>query len=179
MQLTNLKVNEPTHRLIFEFNDSKRLLFSRGKFDDWCIFYIDGNKRIAIRDEFIFRKLIMIKQLSPKFMFYEDFCNIFDKTTKKLDYCLIQEICLRSEKYNCKFDALFCLMFLYAGMVAEENKKNAILKKYVKRLGVHQVLIENTEPFYAANFSRGMSWRELASECSVRGFTPPIFKAVA
>ncbi len=35
---------------------------------------------------------------------------------------------------------------LYAGMVAEENKENAVLKKRIKRLGMHQVLIDGLEP---------------------------------
>jgi hypothetical protein len=35
---------------------------------------------------------------------------------------------------------------LYAGMISEENKTNAILKKRVKRLGIHQVLIQNSTP---------------------------------
>jgi len=59
---------------------------------------------------------------------------------------------------------------IYAGMVAEENKKNAILKKRVKRLGMYQVLIENQSPDFAANFSKGKKWRELDALMKKYGF---------
>ena len=58
----------------------------------------------------------------------------------------------------------------YAGMIAEENKKHAILKKRIKRLGLHQILIEDADPKYAATFSEGKKWRELDVECTNRGF---------
>jgi hypothetical protein len=35
------------------------------------------------------------------------------------------------------------LTIIYAGMVAEENKENAVLKKRIKHLGMHQLLIKN------------------------------------
>jgi hypothetical protein len=62
------------------------------------------------------------------------------------------------------------MTFLYAGMVAEENKEGAILRKRIKRLGVHQLLIEERQAIYAENFSRSKPWREIAVECDVRGF---------
>ena len=55
-------------------------------------------------------------------------------------------------------------------MVAEENKRFARLKKYIKRLGVHQVLIEGHRASWAANYSRGKKWQELQQECDARGF---------
>jgi hypothetical protein len=39
-------------------------------------------------------------------------------------------------------------------MVAEKNKDKAIFKKYIKRLFVHQVLIEKIPAEIAANYSR-------------------------
>ena len=50
---------------------------------------------------------------------------------------------------------------IYAGMIAEENKQSAILKKRIKRLGMHQVLKLEYEPRIAANFSKGKKWRDL------------------
>jgi hypothetical protein len=55
-------------------------------------------------------------------------------------------------------------------MVAEENKTNTKLGKKIKRLGVHQILIENMKPEIAANFSKGMKWQEISNECKIRGF---------
>ena len=59
---------------------------------------------------------------------------------------------------------------IYAGMIAEENKANAILKKRIKRLGMHQVLIEGLDPNLAANFSKGKKWKELDALMRERGF---------
>jgi hypothetical protein len=61
---------------------------------------------------------------------------------------------------------------LFAAMVAEENKANTRLGAKIKRLGVHQVLMD-TPPIssrIAANYSRGMKWQEINKECSDRGF---------
>lgn len=52
-------------------------------------------------------------------------------------------------------EADMLLSILYARMVAEGSKERARLKKRVKRLGVHQVLIEGVAPEAAATFSRG------------------------
>jgi bifunctional pyridoxal-dependent enzyme with beta-cystathionase and maltose regulon repressor activities len=62
------------------------------------------------------------------------------------------------------------LTVIYAGMIAEENKKNAILKKRIKRLGIHQVLILNMPAREAAKFSYGRNWRELDAIMSTFGF---------
>jgi hypothetical protein len=59
---------------------------------------------------------------------------------------------------------------LYAGMIAEEQKDKKILGKRIKRLGVHQVLVELVDPKIAANYSRGKRWSDLDIECKQRGF---------
>ena len=62
------------------------------------------------------------------------------------------------------------LSILYVGMIAEENKRRAMLRKRVKRLGVYQLLIENVAPEEAATFSRGKPWNVIDFECTVRQF---------
>ena len=59
---------------------------------------------------------------------------------------------------------------IYAGMIAEERKAYTKLGKRVKRLGIHQVILEGMAPTRAANFSRGKAWREIAALCTERGF---------
>ena len=59
---------------------------------------------------------------------------------------------------------------LYSGMIAEENKNKAILKKRVKHLGMYQVLILGIPAKEAAKFSYGKSWRELDSIMREYGF---------
>jgi len=55
-------------------------------------------------------------------------------------------------------------------MVAEENKINTKLGKKIKRLGIHQILIEDINPNVAANFSKGMNWKKIETECKLRNF---------
>jgi len=55
-------------------------------------------------------------------------------------------------------------------MVAEENRENAKLKKRIKRLGIHQVLIEGISPEIAANFSRDKVWIILDGIMKKKGF---------
>lgn len=59
---------------------------------------------------------------------------------------------------------------LYMGMVAEERKAGTRLGKRIKRLGVHKLLVENQSVSDAANFMRGMRWREIDALCSARGY---------
>ena len=56
------------------------------------------------------------------------------------------------------------------GMLAEENKAFTRLGKRIKRLGMHKLLIENETVADAANFMRGMGWRQIDAMCKERGF---------
>ena len=55
-------------------------------------------------------------------------------------------------------------------MVAEERKAGTRLGKRIKRLGVHQLLMEHKSPYDSANFTRGMDWKEIAGLCEECGF---------
>jgi hypothetical protein len=67
-------------------------------------------------------------------------------------------------------DVEVLLTTLYAAMIAEENRVNAPLGRRIKRLGVHQVLVEGMRVEDAARFSRGKPWRVLEELCVARGF---------
>jgi hypothetical protein len=56
------------------------------------------------------------------------------------------------------------------GMIAEERKAGTRLGKRIKRLGVHKFLIEKKTVTEAANFMRGMGWRQIDAMCKERGF---------
>src|SRR5262249_368879 len=102
---------------------------------------------------------------------YKDFLKIYEKTDTSLNapvLSLISELASTYPTHEKEFDLL--ITCLYAGMVAEENKDGTILRKRIKRLGVHQVLVEERPALYAANFSRGKQWQEIAVECEIRGF---------
>jgi len=145
------------------FGNGGFIEFDSGCFDGWCVFVtIPGNKRFAPTDVQYFSRL---KKLSEKFgpqKIYDDFVVIYNRTTKNVDSKVFELIAVLSRFYET--DALemeLWLNVIYAGMIAEENKENAILKKRIKRLGIHQVLIDEISLEEAAVFSKGKKWKEL------------------
>jgi len=145
------------------FGNGGFIEFDSGCFDGWCVFVTTpGNKRFAPTDVQYFSRL---KKLSEKFgpqKIYDDFVVIYNRTTKNVDSKVFELIAVLSRFYET--DALemeLWLNVIYAGMIAEENKENAILKKRIKRLGIHQVLIDEISPEEAAVFSKGRKWKEL------------------
>lgn len=151
------------------------LEFARGNFDDWCIYLCRNNngtlERIPPRDKDYFKRLQMYAQhIGPQRM-YEDFVRVYDIsgtqcTNEGFNY--IKQLSAYYGDYSLM--VAVDLSILYMGMVAENNKKNAVLGKRIKRLGVHQVLLENYHPEVAANFSRGKKVPELRALCETRGF---------
>ena len=159
------------NRLITKFENGSYLEYAQGSFDNWCIYNVDKNHRYAIRDKDVFTRLIKCTKLISAKDVYNDFVSIYLKTTSTLESNTLKKIKLLSKNYSqCRENIEYILSFLYAGMVAEENKDKAILKKRIKRLAIHQLLIENMSPEVTANFSRGKKWYWLDKECKRRGF---------
>lgn len=157
---------------IKDFTDGSYLKYDKGKFDNWCIYLVKSNgSKIAPRDVNYFT---LFQELAEKYggeRIYQDFVIIYDKTNAQINSQLLNQITNLSQNYQndaLTLDKLFTTV--YAGMVAEENKQNAVLKKRIKRLGMHQLLIERETPEFAANFSRGKKANELKKECGNRGF---------
>lgn len=101
---------------------------------------------------------------------YDDFCALYDKVTASEDPAVFDWIETITASYPNPKEAEVVFGILYMTMISEENKANAILKKRIKRLGVHQVLKEGMRPEIAAEFSKGKKVPELALECHSRGF---------
>lgn len=150
--------------------DGTQLVFSQGKFDCWCIYHIRNGFAHALRDEEVFSLMQKYTGSIQRFCLYKDFLTVFKLVTTDINYGVVNNITNIAMQYEKPHEVQFILMFLYAGMVAEENKDKAILKKYIKRLGVYQVLVELMPPKMAANYSRRKKWQELQLECEVRGF---------
>ncbi len=159
-------------RLIKRFSDESVLEFDQGNFDAWCIFLTrPGRPRFAPRDWQYFTRLQALAGVRGADSTYADFVAIFDATTRTLDASLLARISQMSAAYApwaMRADIVFSL--LYAGMLAEENKVFAPLGKRIKRLGVHQVVLEGMAPRDAAVYSVGRPWQELAKLCESRGF---------
>ena len=87
---------------------------------------------------------------------YSDFIKIYEPTNKEINPEIIKLISELVQKYRSAIDDLkIGYSVIYGGMVAEENKENAVLKKRVKRLGIHQLLVDNMTPEECAIFSKG------------------------
>ena len=155
-----------------QFSNGGIIEFDKGSFDDWCVYVTKPNgERFAPTDLHYFSRL---KKLGEKYgaqKIYDDFVVIFNRTTAKPKpevFALISLLCRFYETDALEMEIWFNV--LYAGMIAEENKENAILKKRVKRLGMHQVLIDGVEPDVAAGFSKGIKWLRLDQLMKAKGF---------
>jgi len=144
--------------------------FGRGSFDDWCIYVEGGPYQRFPLDEWYFQILLDWTEHSDAEFLYDDFVSIYDATGQAVAQTTLDHIRALSEDYPDPEQAKVIFTILYMGMIAEENKAGAILKKRIKRLGVYQVLIEGMSPSVAANYSRGQSADYLDKVCYYRGF---------
>ena len=158
--------------LIKIINNQIRVEFDTGSFDSWCVYLTKpGIARYAPTDIEYFSWL---KQQSLNFgaaKIYNDFISFYEFTGKEVDLNLLDKITTLSKDYgSVSEEADIWFTIIYSGMIAEENKENAILKKRIKRLGMHQLLLENYKPEEAANFSKNKKWRELDAVMRQKGF---------
>lgn len=144
-------------------SDGSIIEFDKGSFDEWCVYLKrKGKPRYAPSDVQYFQELSDFAKVYGPNRIYSDFVKIYSLTDSTLSSQILNDITKIARTYidnSIIFDIWFTV--IYAGMVAEENKKHAILKKRIKRLGMHQVLIEKKSAEYAANFSKGKKWKEL------------------
>ena len=154
------------------FDDGSFVYYGRGKFDDYCVYLKeDGFSARAPRDMEYFQYFIDLMQTYGNQKIYSDFCKIYDETTGFVDDKVLDFITQISKDYD--RNSLWVnkwFSVIYLGMVAEERKANAVLKKKIKRLGFHQIMIENYSAYEAANFSKGKKAFVLLKECQKRGF---------
>lgn len=158
--------------LIKIINNHTRVEFDFGSFDNWCVFITRPNQlRYAPTDIEYFSWL---KKQSARFgpaKIYNDFISFYEYTTKDLNENILTSITTISKDYEPDTDETdLWFTVIYAGMIAEENKANAILKKRIKRLGMHQLLLENFSAEEAASFSRNKKWQELDLLMKQKGF---------
>ena len=159
-------------RLIKIIEPTIRIEFDTGIFDDWCVYLTrTGKPRYAPTDIEYFTWLKQKAGIYGSAKIYNDFLSIYEPAGKNIDSKILAAITMISEEYGKdKTEADIWFTIVYAGMIAEENKAHAILKKRIKRLGMHQLLLENFEPEAAANFSRNKKWQELDVLMKQKGF---------
>lgn len=157
---------------INQFSHGGYIEFDKGSFDDWCVFVTRANgERFAPTDVQYFSRLKVLAEMHKVRMIYDDFVVIYNRTTPEVDKHVLELISALSRHYGKdSLEMEIWFNVLYAGMIAEENKVNAVLKKRIKRLGMHQVLIEDMPPETAAAFSKGKKWTELNRLMKQKGF---------
>ncbi len=151
-------------RIIKNLLNNRMVTFDKGKFDEWCVYTVEenGTKRAPFDIDYF----TDLKRLNNKYgsnKVYHDFLQIYNATGKNIDTDVLDIIDRIVTTYDTEDQVLAEQWFtvIYAGMIAEEKKAYAVLKKRVKHLGIHQCLIQDFEPATAANFSKGKKWREL------------------
>lgn len=154
------------------FDDGSVITFENGSFDSWCVFLKrPGQTKYAPTDRQYFSKLQQLGEIHGHQRLYGDFLKFYALTSVNIDPYVLNLIRQLSSAYitdSLEIEILFTI--IYAGMIAEENKQFAILKKRIKRLGMHQTLIELKPPEFAASFSKGRKWQELDQICKTKGF---------
>lgn len=158
--------------IIKVFQDGSIIEKDRGSFDDYCIYLTRPRiARHAPKDNIYFQRLIDLSKDHTSEKIYNDYVKIYELTNKDISFQTLESISKVASCYgnnSTEMDILYTI--LYLGMVAEENKANTKLGKRIKRLGMYQILVENIPANIAANFSRGMKWYDISTECEKRGF---------
>lgn len=146
--------------------------FDKGKFDDWCVYLTRlGKRRYAPTDYEYFTIVQQFGAIYGRKKVYADFIAFYIPTNSFIDPKVTGLITDIADEYGSDAEEVdIWFSVIYAGMVAEENKQFAVLKKRVKRLGLHQVLVEGLDPGKAAVYSKGVKWRELDKIMKERGF---------
>ncbi|RIH63138.1 hypothetical protein D1164_21275 [Mariniphaga sediminis] len=159
-------------RKINQFSHGGFIEFDNGSFDNWCVFVTRANgERFAPSDVQYFSRLNILGKKYGCRVIYDDFVTVYNRTGPQINNDVLNLITTLSRFYGTDMlEMEIWFNVLYAGMIAEENKENAVLKKRIKRLGMHQVLIEKMEPEIAAAFSKGKKWRELDRLMKQKGF---------
>lgn len=148
---------------IKELPNQFKIEFDKGKFDDWCVYLTTPTiARYPPLDVQYFTRLYELGNTHGHEKMYNDFVKFYIPTNKLISQEINNLITEISKEYgpdSIEIDMWFSV--IYSGMIAEENKQFAVLKKRIKRLGVYQVLIDGQTPTYAANFSKNKKWREI------------------
>lgn len=159
-------------QLIKEFENGTFLEYDRGGFDDWCVYFTDTNgTRKPPRDVDYFKQLTELAEKYSVEKVYSDYVQVYNLTGKEVEQPALAEISRISASYGrdaLDVDVIFSI--LYMAMIAEERKKYTRLGKRIKRLGIYKLLIEKRSVYEAANFMRGMGWRDIDALCRERGF---------
>ena len=148
------------------------IAWGRGRIDSWCVYiHEDGGRRAPLDTEY-FDHLNSIGAELGATVVYDQFVQLWQMASGTPDpsaNALVDSL-VSSHPPLVQFDSTQWYTVIYMAMVSEENYPGTRLGKRLKRLGVHQFLLEGMPVIEAANWSRGKPWRQLDAECTKRGF---------
>lgn len=155
------------------FADGSWLEYDQGSFDSWCVYYVNPQGvRKPPKDTAYFSALSKFSKLYGAGRIYKDFVKVYDWTTREYEPEVMQKITQLATGYQpqhqLNLDKIYSI--LYMAMISEERRAYTRLGKRIKRLGLHVLLVEGSEPGYAAEFMNGMGWRQIDAMCRERGF---------
>lgn len=159
-------------KLIKKIDSETEIYFDTGKFDNWCVYIKDSSGIKAPLDIEYFSFFKELAEDCSAQRVYDEFVSIYLKVTDNLSQEVVNFIISIAKNYPNPIsrDVAINFIVIYAGMIAERNKEFAILKERIKRLGMHQILIEGMSVYDAANYSKAKKWRDLDKLCKSKGF---------
>ncbi len=165
-----ITIHMPT--LIKNVRERNLVEFDKGSFDEWCVFLTrPGKIKYAPTDMEYFTILKNFSYRYSNKKIYDDFLQFYQPANKEIDKDVTGLITTIADYYKTDAEEIdIWFTVIYGGMVAEENKEFAVLKKRIKRLGMYQILINGKDAEYAANFSKGKKWKELDELMKKKGF---------
>lgn len=164
MNFWNININMRKIRL----KDGTRIWFDKGNFDDWCVFVKEKNEIKCYTDKDYFNVIKSLSKIYGVEMVYDDFKTIYFSVNKQFDINKMVTECESIAKHYAE-KTLKWWIVLYMTMVAEENKKNKILGKRIKHLGIYNILFDKYEIDYVTSYMNGMKWYELNKLMNERG----------
>lgn len=148
---------------MFQFPNGTHLAFTTGAFDDWKCDLLDpyGNAIESLTDTQLFTWLLDVVDKEGR----ETVWGLVRQLAFASDYSVdevghaIRRVMISNGIYVSEFDYV---RWAYLGMAmfAEEQKANAPVGKFMKLLGIRQVM-DGMMPATAANWSKGQRWQAI------------------
>ena len=140
-----------------------------GRFDKWCYYLTYNKKKKTIPlDKDYFQWILYLSKKYGVDQVYSDFLIVYEAADEIFDEDECYSICSEVDKHY-EEDTTHWWVIYYMTMVAECKKKNAILKKRIKHLGVYNILFDGYDVDYVTKYMRGKGWRYLDKLMKERG----------
>ena len=149
------------------------IVFDDGKFDQWCVYIKYKNSKKPPLDKEYFDFFIELGKKYTNEKVYGDFVKIYNLVSNRVEKKvtdLIIDLAKKNYKEDISKNVAINFTVVYAGMVAERNKRYTVLKERIKRLGMYQILVLKYSSGDAANFSKGKKAKDLDVICKGYGF---------